>query len=380
MAKANIESVNGRAKLVARREPYWQRINPRCYLGYRTMSAGKPGTWVARYRDDATTAKPSKALGDFTEHPEHKRFDLARAAAAKWFEHLGKGGSAKAHTVAEAITAYVAHLTDEKGAKPAADAQSRLARLVPIGGKLSGVETDKLTPGNINAWRKALMQSEKSKSTINRDMSALRAALNHAHRFGWVTSDHAWRHPLRPTDAAENRRDVYLTLDQRKALVVNCPADLAALVRCLCLLPLRPGAAAALTVGSFDPQQCTLKVGADKAGKDRKIGIPSAVVEFLKQQAKNKLPSAPLFTRADGRPWDKDMWKHPIKAAAEAAELPAGTVLYSLRHSTITDLMTGGLDPLTVARLSGTSIAMIQKHYGHLTDERARDALAGLAM
>jgi hypothetical protein len=38
------------------------------------------------------------------------------------------------------------------------------------------------------------------------------------------------------------------------------------------------------------------------------------------------------------------------------------------------------LDLLTVAQISGTSVAMIQKHYGHLQQERAVDALAGLAL
>ena len=33
---------------------------------------------------------------------------------------------------------------------------------------------------------------------------------------------------------------------------------------------------------------------------------------------------------------------------------------------------------MTVARLSGTSVAMIEKHYGHLVREDAEDALATL--
>jgi site-specific recombinase XerD len=96
--------------------------------------------------------------------------------------------------------------------------------------------------------------------------------------------------------------------------------------------------------------------------------------------SKDKLPAAPLFARADGKPWDKDSWKKPMKAAADAAGLPADTVTYTLRHSTITDLVTGGLDLLTVAQLSGTSVEMIERHYGHFRVEHAADALAKLVL
>ena len=69
-----------------------------------------------------------------------------------------------------------------------------------------------------------------------------------------------------------------------------------------------------------------------------------------------------------------------MKEAAQAAGLPEGSTAYTLRHSVITDLVVAGLDLLTVAQLSGTSVAMIEKHYGHLRAEHARQALATLAM
>ena len=69
-----------------------------------------------------------------------------------------------------------------------------------------------------------------------------------------------------------------------------------------------------------------------------------------------------------------------MKAAAEAAKLPAGTTAYTLRHSVISDLVHDGLDLLTVAQISGTSVAMIERHYGHLRSDVAAGALARLAL
>lgn len=89
------------------------------------------------------------------------------------------------------------------------------------------------------------------------------------------------------------------------------------------------------------------------------------------------MPTAPLLARADGSAWNKDAWKYPIKDAVIAAELPAAATAYALRHSTITDLIAlHRLDTLTVAQLSGASLLMIEKHYGHLLREHAAKALA----
>lgn len=135
-----------------------------------------------------------------------------------------------------------------------------------------------------------------------------------------------------------------------------------------------------LRVGDFDSRTSTLTVERDKAGNGRAILLPARTAALLKEQTRSKLPAAPLFARADGSAWNRDAWKLPIKNAVHAANLPPGTTAYTLRHSTITDLVAGGLDLLTVAQVSGTSVAMIERHYGHLQRDRAAAALADLAL
>jgi hypothetical protein len=98
------------------------------------------------------------------------------------------------------------------------------------------------------------------------------------------------------------------------------------------------------------------------------------------QAGADRRPNAPLLPRADGQAWTKDLWKNSLKEAARSAGLPVGTTAYTLRHSVITDLVHDGLDLLTVAQLSGTSVAMIEKHYGHLRSDVAAGALARLSL
>lgn len=53
-------------------------------------------------------------------------------------------------------------------------------------------------------------------------------------------------------------------------------------------------------------------------------------------------------------------------------------MLYTLRHSWITTALMSGMSTLDVARLTGTSLMMIEKHYGHLVDAAARERLAAV--
>lgn len=74
-------------------------------------------------------------------------------------------------------------------------------------------------------------------------------------------------------------------------------------------------------------------------------------------------------------------WTPRVRAAAEAAvvkdekgreaKLSHGTCLYSLRHNWITTAIQGGLTTLEVSKLTGTSLQMIDKHYGHLVNTSA---------
>ena len=387
---ATFTKVQERTKLKPRRDPYWSKVSKGCYLGFRKMAADSTGTWSARCLEEASGKQVYKALGEFSELPDHLRHDAAQKEAVAWFDHLGKGGSAQVVTVGDACKNYVDHLGESKGERAIKDAEARFKNYVLNNAKLAATELAKLTPAHLQAWRKALRAmpttsgarrgESRSDSSLNRDMTCFRAALNLAYRDGLVTSDFAWRGKLLPVKDADRRRDVYIDVDQRRKLVSKAPDDLAGLLRGLSLVPLRPGALAALTVASYDKRLKTLTVGQDKAGKDRKLMLPDATAAFFDGHCKDKLPGAPLLARSNGKHWEKESWKYPVKDAAATAELPNTVTCYTLRHSVITDMIHGGLDAVTVAQLSGTSLLMIERHYGHLTEQHARSALARLIL
>jgi len=387
---SKIDSVSSRLKLKPRREPHWHRMAKGCYLGFRKMNDSGHGNWIARAAQDGSGKEIYKSLGDLGNLPDHLQFDAAQKAAQAWFKHLGRGGASGITTVDDACERYVRHLRTTKGELAAKDAAARFKNYVLNDRRLAVTELAKLNPARLDAWRTVLHEmptrsgprrgERRTDSTLNRDMACFRAALNLSYDEGLVTSDFAWRSKLRPVKNADRRRETYLDRTQRRSFIEKAAPDVADFLYGLALLPLRPGALAALRVGDYDRRLQVLKVGQDKSGRDRKIKLPVATATFLDEASKNKLPGAPLLSRGDGKVWDRHAWKLPVRAAAVAADLPPGTSAYTMRHSVISDLVHDGLDLLTVAQISGTSVAMIERHYGHLRGEIAAEALARLAL
>jgi len=111
-------------------------------------------------------------------------------------------------------------------------------------------------------------------------------------------------------------------------------------------------------------------------------------VKFFKGQTANKLPAAPIFTEDDGkRPWRRHVWARTVRAAIKAHNakargpnrIPPNASAYSFRHARISELLQlHGIDPLSVAVQTGTSVAMIEKSYLRFIPSAMREKLAGL--
>lgn len=385
--KTDLSKVKDREALKARREPHWQRIRPGCFLGYRPSAREGAGTWIARAYDEQSRGYRLKALGNFGALPTRVKFAAAKREAESFAESVESGGYSqdRPETVEEACCRYAEQNTEAEG---------RFKRHV-YSDPIAKVKLAKLRRHHLREWRQrlegrpALVSRSKegpqrtrprAPASINRDVSMLRAALNKVLAPGAPDTEAAWQEALKPIRNADRQRTLYLDRGQRRALLEAIAEEALPFVKALCLLPLRPGAVVNLNAGDFDKRTRELTIGKDKSGKPRRILLPTDAAALFAEQAKDKLPAAPLFTREGGKRWDKHTWKGPINDAVKAANLPEGATAYTLRHSTITDLVSAGLPLLTIAQISDTSAEMIERHYGHLTGHQATEALAGLAL
>lgn len=383
----DLSRVKERDSLAIQREPHWQRIRPGCFLGYRPSAREGVGYWIARAYDEPVRQYRLKALGDYGTLLGRDRFAEAKKDAEAFASLVESGGISelKLETVGEACQHYAE-------SKP--DASGRFKRHV-YSDPIAKVKLAKLRRHHLRDWRERLERKPaqvsrrkkgpqrtrtRAPSSVNRDMVVLRAALNQVLAHGAPGTEAAWQDALKAIRNADRQRTLYLDREQRRRLLEHIDAEAEPFVRVLCLLPLRPGAVAGLTAGDFDKRTSELTIGKDKSGKPRRILLPSVAAELFTKQSRRKLSAAPLLARLNGAAWDRHSWKFPIAEAVIAAGLPKGATAYTLRHSTITDLVNGGLPLLTVAQISDTSAEMIERHYGHLCRAAATEALAGLAL
>ncbi|SIQ81498.1 Site-specific recombinase XerD [Aromatoleum tolulyticum] len=369
-----IKTVGDRKKLQARREPYWDRIEAGCFLGYRKLEDGT-GTWIARWRNEEGAQK-YHALGSLGS------YDDAAKAARDWFDQC-RGGSTEVVDVEEACKRYVTDRRTEKGESTAKDAEGRFKRLV-YGIKFGRIKLSALRTAHITDWRNAQVECEddddedddpdadrRAKDSANRNLATLKAALNLAYRMGLVASTAQWDR-VEAYKGVSKRRDVSLTMTDRKKLIAAATPDLTIFMQAMLLTGCRPGELASCTVGDLDPAGMLTVTG--KTGR-RTIPLSPKALALLKLAAGQGDVDEPLLTRS-GVAWTRFEWRDAFQEARKAAGLPETVVMYSLRHVAISEMLVSGMDPMTVAKIAGTSIEMISRHYGHLIRERVVAQLA----
>lgn len=392
----SIKSKTARARLRPRREPYWERIAAGQHVGYRRLPQGE-GSWIARYRDPQTEQRAIRSFGAIADTEDRGAFDRACEQARAWFKELESGVDPGAKTVGDACQRYAASLgpPDSPARKRAAMDFARLVDENPI----ARVQLHSARESHFKEWRERMVsrparvgRSERLKTTprtpatINRDLVSLRAAMNYALKKHWISTALAWREALAPlpASATHNPRTVYLTRDQRRELLAVAERTLPAFapfLRASTLLPVRPGALAALTVRALDQRTGTIDIGPDKGHAPRSLKLSPPALALFKAACRDKLPNAPIFAQAHGGLWDKNAWAIAMRAAVSDAGLPAGITLYAVRHAVLSDLVQDtDLPLLSIAKLAGTSMAMLERTYAKLRADRAADALATLAV
>jgi integrase len=368
-----IDTPTRRARLEVRREPYWAKLQARGYLGYRRIADG--GTWIARWRDEkgkhhyrALNISPSSA---------QQAFDEGAKAARAWFNETLSGVVGR-QTVNDAAARYVAYLWLRKGESAVRDAQGRINRhIVPV---FAYKPLDRLCTADVEQWLYSLIPadldeeaSRKAKDSANRNLSTFKALLNYAWRTELIGSNGAWSR-VKAFERVGQARKVFLKPAQRTRLMESCKGAFRNLIEAAMVTGARYGELRALRVADFDRAQRMLSIQQGKTGP-RDVPLSTVAHTFFSRLAKSKLPTAFLLMRDDGEPWRHSDQDELMREAVRKAKLPKGTVFYTLRHTFIASALMGGMDIHAVAQMCGTSLRMIELHYGKLIHTDVREKL-----
>lgn len=388
---SKLERKSDRDRLRAGPKAYWTVIVPgKIMLGYRRRKASLPGQWLAR----RYVGSNGKGGG------KYKVTTLAFAddyAAANGDTVLSYGeAQAKVQekvipaapiTVREAISNYIAYLRSE--GKQTKDAEQRANALIlpTLGDKLvAELESD-----DIRKWiadyaeRPALIRPKKNgkrkeraplgtdreairrrRASANRLLTIFKAAMNLAFDDERVDSNLAWKR-VKPYLGVDIPRSAYLSVEEVQRLINASDAEFRPLVRGALETGARYGELIALRVSDFDAASKTVHVRHSKSGKDRRIVLGDDGVAFFKNAVAGRLGDEFIFRRKDGAPWGKAHQNRFMDEAVDAAKIRPRITFHGLRHTWASHAVMDGM-PLTVLarNLGHATIAMVQKHYGHM--------------
>jgi integrase len=168
------------------------------------------------------------------------------------------------------------------------------------------------------------------------------------------------------------------TDDEILALLKHAGADLADLIRFYLAVGCRTGDALKATVGSFNARSRTVVLAehktATKTSRTRQIVLNEAAYEIMARRCRGKDADDLIFTKRDGRPWRMNNLSHHWQALREKAGVRETVTPYSLRHLWASDAIESGLDLSTVAKMMGSSTAVVERYYAHFRTTRLQEA------
>ncbi|MGC2048291.1 MAG: tyrosine-type recombinase/integrase [Gallionella sp.] len=368
-------------KKIAIGKYYWRSIHAGLHLGYRRPKQGS-GTWSVRLlnTDDTYTLERLGTADDHSDANGHDVLDFSQAQkkALKIEErhHASGGVSSGTLTVKTAIDAYILGKKAE-GESQARDAEQRLnLHVIP---KLGKRNISELTLTELRKWRDQLVsRSDKpvSKSTANRIMNNFKAALNRAFadESNGLLTDKAWRVLESFEDADKAREDHFMESEVLTLIEKANEKDpyFANLLEAAFYTGARYGELCLLDVRHFDAKRGQVQIPGGKTGA-RITTLTAEAVAFFKRLAAGKRPRDILLPRSDGTRWGKSGQHRPMKAALQAAGLPASASFYTLRHTYISRAIELGMPLTLVAENVGTSVRMIESNYGKFIALTRRD-------
>jgi integrase len=378
-----IHQASYRRKLAPRpKDPYKASLGKGRWIGYLKGEAGSE-SWCACWRDENGRER-QQVVGSVAELTYEAALPLVQREID---QGLRGGGSDARYTVRQACEDYIAHKRKLAGDKAADYASATLEPFV-LAHPIATKRLRELRHRDVESWRDGLPsfrtkdQSEdcrkdkpisRKPNTSNRILRILKAALNLAKSRKVIGSDEAWV-DVGPFKGKDGRRDVYLDLDQRRALFAECGPDLTQFLLGMLHTAARPNEIRDALVEHFDSKTGTIRFVKYKGTGDpdeRVTYLSPAAVALFKEQAKSKTPKAYLFTHG-GEKWRRYEWSRELADAVAAANakieakekrLPTKIVAYTMRHTAISEWLQQGIDIGRVAKAVGTSVKMIEQHY-----------------
>jgi integrase len=394
---AALQTREARARLKPRGKPYYRAIEEGLHLGYRRSSGrrgGLPvaGKWVVRrYRGgQAYELSTIAAADDYSDANGVTVLNFRQAQdAARVKIKVGP------LTVREVVEAYLGFLGSSR--KSADDARYRVAAFIDP--ELGDEKVDALSTNRLRHWHTALAKAaprvrtrkgepqryrkmadsdenlRRRRSSANRTLTILKAALNRGWKDGLIASDAAWRRvePFRDASAPRLR---YLTIAEGKRLINATDPEFRPTVQAALMSGMRYGELIRLQVHDYNPDAGTLAIRQSKSGKPRHVILTEEGQALFRQLAAGRAGHEPMLRRRNGLPFGKSHQSEPMIEACARAKITPRISFHGLRHTWASLAVMAGVPLLVIAKnLGHADTRMVERHYGHLSASFVTDAI-----
>lgn len=333
----------------------------------KTKGADGQPLWAYRYRFEGRgSARPQ--VGGFASRAE------AEAALRKMLDRIGPGGGRATTTLADLVEEYL----ELHQAAPVT-----IAKLRWLLGKATRTLGHKrladLSPKDVYAWRLTVPEGHRFEAT-----QALRQVLNRAVEWRLIDFNPAKR-GIRNAPRRPREKRPFDSWQEIEAVAAELGPLYGPMAVFGAATGLRPSELFGLEQHDIDRRLGVVYVrrafanGRLKQTKtrlsNRAVPLQAKALEALDQLAPSKNPIVFPNSRGgriDFRSFGRRRWK----PAQRTAGIEPLRDLYDLRHTYATFALRAGVPVFAVSRFIGSSIAMIDQHYGDLANDSREHAVS----
>jgi len=115
-----------------------------------------------------------------------------------------------------------------------------------------------------------------------------------------------------------------------------------------------------------------------KEPRPRQVYLNETAFGIMARRCEGLSPDTYVFTRLSGGAYSNVNIAERFQTVRNRAGIRSTITIYSFRHLWISEMLMAGVDALLVARMAGTSVAMIERVYGHFRNQSYQEAQARL--
>jgi integrase len=199
-------------------------------------------------------------------------------------------------------------------------------------------------------------------------VAALRQTLEAGVRYGYLTQNPAKLAGKNPQPKPRGVR--VFTAAELDSIAGEFDARGAAAIRFAAATGLRPSEWASVEHRDIDRSRRVLTVRGTKTTRSRReVPLTSAAVDALDSLPTVRRLSPFVFAGAKGGPFDvHNFRRREWGPAVDAAGIARPARIYDLRSTFASKALAAGITVYELARIMGTSVSMIEAHYGALLD------------